>query len=135
MNKEETVLDQYGLEPDRIYSENIRTLLREEIDNKDAEDNDYLKTLCIMLFSIGAVEDSLLIWEAKQKNFDTSCYIDVQLLCGAEYDATLDYLLTAASEEAVETMDYLMNHEETDFASFSKGEIMNDYKRYYGIPV
>ena len=86
-----------------------------------------------MLFSIGAAEDSLIIWEAKQKNFDTVCYIDVQLLCGAGYDQTMDYLMSIASDEAEQTMNYLMEREYTDFVGFSKEEMINNYKQYYGI--
>lgn len=135
MNKEEAILDQYGLEPERKYREKLRSLLAEEIKNEDAEDNEYLKTLCIMMFSIGAVEDSLIIWKAKQKNFDTSCYIDVQLLCGAGFDNTMDYLMTIASKEANQEMDYLLKRKAADFADFSQRELINNYKQYYGINV
>lgn len=135
MNKEEAILEQYGLEPEHTYRGTIRGLLKEEINNKDAEDNEYLKTLCIMLFSVGEAEDSLLIWEAKQKNFDTSCYIDVQLLCGAGFDNTIDYLMTIASKEAKQEIDYLMKRKDTDFAGFSKSEMINNYKQYYGMDI
>lgn len=134
MNKEDEILEQYGLEPDIKYREKLRSLLKEEISNNYAEDNEYLKTLCIMLFSIGAVEDSLIIWEAKQKKFDTSCYIDVQLLCGAGFDNTMDYLMTIANEEVSQEISYLRKCKDTtDFANFSKREMINNYKKYYGI--
>ncbi|MCM3783506.1 hypothetical protein M3231_11010 [Neobacillus mesonae] len=55
----------------------------------DAEDNEYLKLLCMMLFSIGMVEDTLYIWKAKKKNFDAGIYIDAVLLCGA---GVMEYL-------------------------------------------
>lgn len=135
MNKEEAILEEYGLEPDLQYRGTLRSLLKEEIKNEDSEDNEYLKTLCIMLFSIGEVEDSLIIWEAKEKNFDTSCYIDVQLLCGAGFDHTINYLMTIASKEAIEAMNYLKKCKDTDFASFSKREMINNYKQYYGMNV
>ena len=135
MNKEEAILEHYGLEPELKYRGMLRSLLNEEINNEDAEDNEYLKTLCIMLFSIGEVEDSLIIWEAKQKNFDTSCYIDAQLLCGAGVDYTIDYLMTIASKEAQQEMNYLRKRKDIDFVSFSKREIINNYKQYYGINV
>lgn len=109
--------------------------MKKEINNEDAEDNEYLKTLCIMLFSIGEVEESLLIWEAKQKNFDTSCYIDVQLLCGAGFNSTIDYLVTVANKEAIQEMNDPRKRKDTDFVSFSKCEMINNYKQYYGMNV
>ncbi|MGG3280987.1 hypothetical protein [Paenibacillus solani] len=133
MNKEEAILEKYGLEPELQYRGTLRCLLEKEINNEDSEDNEYLKTLCIMLFSIGEVEDSLIIWEAKQKNFDTSCYIDVQLLFGAGYDNTINYLMTIASKEANQETNHLKKRKDTDFANFSKSEIINNYKKYYGI--
>lgn len=135
MNKEEAILEEYGLEPELQYRGTLRSLLKEEINNEDSEDNEYLKILCIMLFSIGEVEDSLIIWEAKQKNFDTSCYIDVQLLCGAGFDHTINYLMTIASKEANQEMNYLKKRKDTDFANFSKCEMINNYKQYYGMNV
>lgn len=133
MNKEEAILEEYGLEPELQYRGTLRSLLKEEIKNEDSEDNEYLKTLCIMLFSIGEVEDSLIIWEAKKKNFDTNCYIDVQLLCGAGFDHTINYLMTIASKEANEAMNYLQKCKDTDVARFSKREMINNYKQYYGM--
>lgn len=91
MNEEE-LLELYGLDPDEVNWEAIRQLLHQEIENQNLEDNEVLKLLCIMLFCIGNVEDTQLIWRAKRKNQDTGSYIDVQLLCGAGYERTLFYL-------------------------------------------
>ncbi|WP_419891653.1 hypothetical protein [Paenibacillus xylanexedens] len=78
MNEEE-LLQLYGVEPDEVNREAIRQLLHQEMEDRNSEDNEILKLLCIMLFCIGNVEDTTLIWKAKRKNQDTSSYIDVQL--------------------------------------------------------
>lgn len=83
------MLELYGLEPDDIHREPIRQLLQQEIENRKSENNEVLRLLCIILFCIGNVEDTTLIWQAKRKNQDAGSYIDVQLLCGAGYDQTL----------------------------------------------
>ena len=47
----------------------------------------------VLWFSfLGRAEDCELIWQAKNLNMDTGCYIDTGLLCGAGYSETIDYL-------------------------------------------
>lgn len=132
MNEEE-LLELYGLDPDEVNREAIRQLLHQEIENQNLEDNEVLKQLCIMLFCIGNVEDTELIWQAKRKNQDTSSYIDVQLLCGAGYEETLFYLENMNGEQAHKEVLYLRQCEPYDFVNFSKVEWVSDYKRYYGV--
>ncbi|MEO2214498.1 hypothetical protein ABGV40_26880 [Paenibacillus amylolyticus] len=132
MNVEE-MLQLYGLDPDEVNREAIRQLLHQEMENPNLEDNEVLRLLCIMLFCIGSVEDTTLIWQAKRKNQDTSSYIDVQLLCGAGYEETLFYLENMDGEQAHEELLYLRQCEPYDFVNFSKVEWVSDYKRYYGV--
>lgn len=66
MNEVE-LLKVYGLEPDQKHCESIRQLLCQEIEEPEGEDNEVLKLLCIMLFAVGNVEDTELIWLAKRK--------------------------------------------------------------------
>ncbi|MDP9701456.1 hypothetical protein [Paenibacillus polysaccharolyticus] len=91
MNEDE-LLQLYGMEPDKEQRESIRRLLQQEMENQKIEDHEVLKLLCIMLFAIGNVEDTELIWQAKRKNQDAGSYIDVQLLCGAGVEETIVYL-------------------------------------------
>ncbi|WP_239616873.1 hypothetical protein [Cohnella mopanensis] len=133
MNKEDELLKLYGLEPDISYRETLQKLLNDEIDNDDYKDNEYLKTLCIMLFSIGQVEDTQLVWRAKRKSSDAGIYIDVQLLCGAGLESTIEFLDNLNNDIAKEQIEYLKKCEETDFKDFSKTEVINNYKQYYGI--
>ncbi|MGQ8871211.1 hypothetical protein [Paenibacillus sp. TSA_86.1] len=132
MNEDE-LLQVYGLEPHKKHRELIRQLLKQEMHHREAEDHEVLKLLCIMLFAIGNVEDTELIWQAKRKNQDTVSYIDVQLLCGAGFDATIVYLEKKGGEQAHNQVLYLKNCEPYDFVDFSKDEWFSGYKAYYGI--
>lgn len=133
MNQEEKLLERFGIEPENQHRDSIRQLLQAEIRNEVSEDNEYLKTLCVLLFYIGAVEDTLLIWAAKRKNFDASAYIDVQLLCGAGVKETMEFLQAQPNEDSQKQLAYLQNCEPYDLEDFSKIEWMNGYKRYYGL--
>ncbi|RAW19373.1 hypothetical protein DC345_00930 [Paenibacillus taichungensis] len=133
MNEEE-ILELYGLDPDTKHREHIKELLHQEIENQETVDHDYLKTLCIMLFCIGNVEDTGLIWQAKCKNQDTGSYVDVQLLCGAGYEKTVTYLEQNLEDSAAEQLSYLRQCEPYDFVDFSKEEWVSNYKQYYELP-
>ncbi|WP_019910256.1 hypothetical protein [Paenibacillus sp. HW567] len=133
MNNDEQLLERFGIEPENQHRDSIRQLLQAEIKNEASEDNEYLRTLCILLFSIGIVEDTLLIWAAKRKNFDASAYIDVQLLCGAGVKETMKYLQAQPNEEAQKQLAYLQQCEPYDLEDFSKKEWMDGYKSYYGL--
>ncbi|MFK0522090.1 hypothetical protein ACINKY_07730 [Paenibacillus illinoisensis] len=130
---EEKALQEFSLEPGSRDRERIRTLLQQEIDNSNAVDNDYLRILCVMLFAIGQVEDTQLIWQAKRKNQDTRSYVDVQLLCGAGFEETIIYLEQLGEQQAEEQLQYLKQCELYDFVDFSKEEWIAQYKQYYGV--
>lgn len=132
MNEDE-LLQVYGLAPDKKHRESIRKLLHQEMENRVAEDFEVLKLLCIMLFAIGNVEDTELIWQAKRKNQDTGSYIDVQLLCGAGVEETIVYLEKKGGEQAHDQVLYLKKCELYDFVDFSKDKWLSGYKAYYGI--
>jgi hypothetical protein len=53
------------------------------LQNAAREDKEYLKTLYILLYTYGDVEDTLIIWKARNIDFDIGCYIDGDLLIGA----------------------------------------------------
>ncbi|MBD0380177.1 hypothetical protein [Paenibacillus sedimenti] len=134
MDRTDELLEKYGLVPETEYLEVIRKLLIDEIENNNSEDNEYLKTLCIKLFSLGNVEDTYLIWRAKNKNFDTGCYIDIQLLCGAGIEETKKYLSNDLSNDAFDELSYIENGVISgDFNDFSRAKIIKFYKEYYGI--
>lgn len=127
------MLDIYGLEPDKRHRESIRQLLQQETENEEAEDNEVLKLLCVMLFAIGNVQDTELIWQAKRKNQDTGSYIDVQLLCGAGVEKTIAYLEKRGGEQARKQLLYIEQCQPVDLVDFSKDQWLSGYIAYYGV--
>ncbi|NHN34522.1 hypothetical protein [Paenibacillus agricola] len=134
IDRTEGILRFYGLEPDRKHIEDIRSLLIYEINDRNSDDNEYMKTLCIQLFCLGQVEDTLLIWSAKRKSVDAGIYIDVQLLCGAGFEETTRYLKSLNTLYANDQLKYLEKSGRTnDFDDFSRESVITFYKNYYGI--
>jgi hypothetical protein len=134
IDRTDEILNFYGLDPEHKHLEDIRSLLIYEINNPNAEDNEYMKTLCILLFILGYVEDTLLIWEAKRKNFEAGIYIEVQLLCGAGLEQTKRYLQKVNTLNASDQLKYLEKSEiKNDFVDFTRESVIKFYKRYYGI--
>lgn len=69
----------------------IRALTRHETESvRKAGDGcgDVLLGCCWLLFMLGDVADSALIWEAKELNFDAYCYIDSVFLVPQGIEAT-----------------------------------------------
>lgn len=125
-------LEKYGLKPDSKYAEQIRKIIYQEINDEERESNELLKLGCIQLFAIGNVEDSLLIWEAKESNFDAHCYIDIELVCGAGLNETKEFLAEQDSVESKELLNNLLRYEESgDFDDFSVESKINEYKYYF----
>lgn len=105
----------------------------------DAERNDLPREedlallCCVQLFSRGHLEDVLLIWDAKQSGFDLSCYLDIQLLCGAGLEATKRFLSSQEGGAAADALQYLRECEQSgDFDEFSPDKHLEGYRRYFG---
>lgn len=131
MDQLEQVIDTYGLIPQIEHIHTIRTLLQEECANSQREDHEYMRLLCVQLFSLGQLEDTRLIWQAKRLSMDSFVMIDVQLLCGAGLEQTKLYLLDI-DEEATAELAYLEKCESAgDFEEFSKEVWMKQAKLYY----
>ena len=93
-----------------------------------------LKCLCIQLFSLKDVADSLLIWTVKAASFDLMCGIDVQLLCGAGLEETTQFLECSTSKHAPNALKYLNECISSgDFADWTPDITLNHYLAYYGI--
>ena len=73
----------------------------------DGVSGDSIMLACYLLGLHNELEDSLKIWEAKTVDFDTYCYIDIQLVPFAGVDETIDFLKTQTSKEAVEALEYV----------------------------
>ena len=129
-------LQRFGLPTLPIHREEIRYLLTEEIERgrRGEQGEEMLRTLCVQLFSLEAVEDSLLIWDAKECNFDSHCGLDVQFLCGAGLQPTKEFLAVSTLPTAAEALGYLCRCEEGgDFEGFSPPVWISEYRRYYNL--
>lgn len=132
MDQLEQVIDTYGLIPQIEHIHTIRTLLQKECANSQREDHEYMRLLCVQLFSLGQLEDTGLIWQAKRLSMDSFVMIEVQLLCGAGLEQTKLYLLDIDEEEAIAELAYLEKCESAgDFEDFSKEEWIEQAKLYY----
>lgn len=130
MDKEDLIIEKYGLCPDYSSHEEVRVLLEHEIMNHDNEEGcgEYLRVLCFMVFFIGALEDCELIWKAKMLNMDTGCMIDVGLLCGAGFNPTIDYI---SEKPGLQKMKAYLEDCRITGDIFDKNLIINDFKQYY----
>ena len=131
MKDENVIIEKYGLCPSLTHHAEIRQLLEIEIKEHDDSEGcgEYLRVLCFMLFFIGKVEDSVLIWKAKMLNMDTGCMIDVGLLCGAGFEQTRTFIKDSP------VLCKMKSYMEKCYAAgdeFDKGEIVRNFKAYYG---
>jgi|LakMenE18May11ns_1017448.scaffolds.fasta_scaffold9860018_3 hypothetical protein len=69
----------------------------------------------------GKVEDCLLVWEAKQCDFDAFCALDIQLMMFAGVEETLTFLSAARPEAAEEALEYIESCKEAgDFEELAE---------------
>jgi hypothetical protein len=130
VNEDES-LRRYGLQPSATDLPHIRDMLQAQADLED-QDTDLMKLCCLQLFNAGQLGDVLIIWEAKESSWDAHCSIDVQLLCGAGFDATKAYLEAEGSEDAAEALGYLLGCQAAgDFDNFSLDEQAGWRANYY----
>lgn len=130
MDREDILLERFGLEPDLKYLQEIRALLIEETNVSNIEDHEYLKTLCILLFTFGYPEDTLLIWNAKMKDFDAGCYIDGELLMGAGLNETIHFLQKLNTTKAKEILEYIEPYKTND-DYMTREKVIDFYNKYY----
>lgn len=131
MEKEDIIIERFGLCPSQTNRMAIRQMLENEIQTHSNNEGcgEFLRVLCFMLFFIGEVEDSTLIWKAKTLNMDTGCMIDVGLLCGAGYKQTITFIKDSSIMEDMKL--YLEKcHDAGD--EFDKEKIIQNFKAYYG---
>lgn len=132
----EEALQKFGLPALPHYRDEIRQLLAKEIelDRKGKSSAEMLRTLSLQLFSIGMVEDSLLIWEAKQSSFDASFTVDIQTICGSGLTETKEYLAQLTDPSAKEALEYLIECEQAgDFRGWKPQSSIDTYREYYAL--
>src|SRR4051812_21157948 len=128
----EAALIRFGLPAKPADRSAIIAALQEQIclEADEAGDQFLMRLLCAQLFSLGEVEDSLLVWEAKSCNFDTHCAIDVQFLCGAGLERTREFLRADGSDAARDALAYIAKCE-SDFADFSVERVLRQAREFY----
>lgn len=129
-------LQKFGLPASLHHRDEIRQNLSDEIERsrRGESGEEMLRTLCLQLFSLGAADDALLIWEAKQSSFDAGCGLDVQFLCGAGLVETKAHLASSLDPSASSILEYLTKCEQTgDFADWTTQASIEKYRSYYGL--
>jgi hypothetical protein len=129
-------LQKFGLPASPQYRDEVRRLLAEEIEREKSGESgeEMLRTLCTQLFSIGIVDDALLIWDAKRSSFDAHCGLDVQFLCGAGVAATRAFLADAETPAATAALEHLTECEQAgDFADWTPPVTLKQYRSYFGV--
>jgi len=84
---------------------------------------DSLMLACYLLGKHGQIEDCMKIWETKTIDFDTYCYIDIQLLPFAGVQKTIDYLKTQTTDDAKRALEYVI--------ASSKANDFKNLEQYY----
>jgi hypothetical protein len=129
------IIQRFGLHPAEEHLDAIRAIIAEQATLGWDAHVELMRTCSVMLFNAGHVTDSLLIWQAKETNWDSHCSIDIQLLCGAGLPGTLAYLQAEASRnpEAAEALTYLGDCARPgfDFDDFTPEARSAMYDRYY----
>ncbi|RYD61341.1 MAG: hypothetical protein EOP83_17260 [Verrucomicrobiaceae bacterium] len=133
---EDDAIERFGLPAAKEDRLEVISLLDGELAKLPAgeADESLIKCLAAQLFSIGEVEDSLRIWQAKSASFDLMCGLKVQFLCDAGIEQTREYLAGHASEGAKEALKYLDECiAADDFAGWSPEQWLERTRRYYGM--
>ena len=131
---EHDLLARFGLTPVAADLPEIRRLIQTAIADSNRDSNEPLKLLCIQLFSAGIPSDALLIYRAKMSSFDASCYIDIQIVCGAGLEATKAFLRASRAPEAKALLAVLQDSKyTTDFEGFAPQQQLDSYRHYYGL--
>ncbi|MBN9693203.1 MAG: hypothetical protein J0M24_23415 [Verrucomicrobia bacterium] len=129
-------LQRFGLPASLQSRAEIRQLLAEEIEREKRGQGgeEMLRTLCVQLFSLGVVEDVLLIWHAKQSSFDAGCGLDVQFLCGAGLSETRMFLARSSTPSAAGALKYLTECDQAgDFDGWTPRSSVEHYRHYFGL--
>ena len=129
-------LQKFGLPSSAEHREAILDAIESQLNMVFEGDPDAELGRCLVaqLFSIGAVEDSLVIWRMKSSGFDCACGIDVQFVCGAGVDETIRFLEQSNDPDAAEALDYLRGCIGSgDFDSWTPAIHVGYYRYYYGL--
>lgn len=128
-------LAKFGLTPCKEDCENVREILRGEIE-KEREglrrSPDLALLCCVQLFAAASPEDIDLIWSAKTSGWDLGAYLDGRLVLVLGLEETKRYLSNRKTDESAKALDYIEAMEVTgQLAGFSRENTIGDYRRYF----
>lgn len=129
-NNREAAVNVLRQTPNRSFALELLTLVIESRKKGDHEigTGDNLMFASYLTGMHNQVEDALQIWKAKCIDFDSICYVDIQLVVFAGVNKTLDYLKGVETAEASKAIEYIKGCQEAgDFEDlddyFSKEEL------------
>jgi hypothetical protein len=100
----------------------IRYLLKRAIqERKKGAISIFIEDLSLFSFLLTQrrqAKDVLLIWQAKNANFDTWCRFDGALLCFMGVENTQDYLKKRRNKEAKKVIDYIKEYNQEDVDAY-----------------
>jgi hypothetical protein len=130
-------LELYGIAPSLDKLDEVRSLLREQIQKEcrvqGSADFELLRICVVALFNSAKLFDVSLIWTAKQSSMDASAGLEVQLLCGGGLEATKSYLKeTCGEKSASDVLAYIEHCEKNgDFDGFDVISYRRELDSYY----
>ncbi len=94
------------------HAQLLREILTREMEYRRAEPTgdlyENLYWAAFLLYRIGDLNDVLLLWRAKNLDFDTFCGFDIQFLVGAGVNSTIQYLHPSFDPEAWKAEAYIL---------------------------
>lgn len=111
----------------------MKDAIKRRLGNKDFSDGEYLAYAAYLLAIHKNPEDSLLIWEAKEIDFDIYCFLDIELCLGAGLDNTLSYLKNSSHINSKSLFDYITECLNSDPIHFKKNLPLyyEEFDQYY----
>jgi hypothetical protein len=78
-------------------------------DEEGLGSGDNIMFACYLLGLHQQIEDCLLIWEAKDLDFDMACYFDIQLVLFSGVAKTIEYLQSSQLSTAQKALEYIQS--------------------------
>jgi len=132
---QQELLEAYGLPASLVDRPEICQRLKEEIarERRGESRKEVLCLLCAQLFSIGEVEDVLLIWEAKNASEAAFLEVDLRFLCGAGFEETEKFLESTKSKYSYPALSYIIEAEMVFFVDWQPSDTVTEYRQQYGL--
>lgn len=136
MSAVEAWLARYGLRVSAGRLPEVRAELAEQTTRERAAqgagDTELMRLCAAQLFIAGALEDALLIWQAKTASMDADAGIEASLLCGGGLEATKLHLAQVGRELARAALARLEALERAgDLQDFDVSREVEDLCAYY----